>query len=59
MPKFILETRKITHYSVTIEADSEEAAQAQIDEWVSDDFEEFTSHVEWLDGEIMEEEVGA
>lgn len=57
MPKFVLETRRITHYSVKIEADSIEAAEAQIQEWVSDDFEEFTSHVEWLDGEIMEEEV--
>ena len=55
MSKYVLETRRITHYTVVIEADSEEAAQAQVDEWVSDDFEEFTSHVEWLDGEWEEE----
>jgi hypothetical protein len=57
MATFILETRRITHYTVKIEAESAEAAEAQIADWISDDFEPFVSHVEWLDGEIMEEGV--
>jgi hypothetical protein len=61
MPKFSLETRKITYYTVVIEADSIEAAEAQVAEWVSDDFEEFeNSGTEWIDAEWEQvEEVGA
>ena len=52
MPKYSLETRKITYYTVIIEADSIEAAEAQVREWVSDDFEPLeNSGTEWIDGE--------
>jgi len=56
MPKFILETRRITHYTVVIEADTIEAAEAEVEQWVADDFEKFESGCEWLDGVWQEDE---
>ena len=57
MSRFVLETRRVTHYTVTVEANSIEEAEEMVKDWVSDDFEEFPSSTEWIDGEFVEEEV--
>jgi len=60
MPKYQFDTTHKVTYLVTIEADSEEEAKAEISEWISDDFEdEDNSWViqlsnEWIDGEMIE-----
>ena len=60
MPKYQFDTTHKVTYLVTIEADDEEAARAEIDGWIADDFEDednpFVVELsnEWKDGEMVE-----
>ncbi len=60
MPKYQFDTTHKITYLVTIEADSEEDAMAEIAEWISDDFEDENNDWvvqlsnEWMDGEMIE-----
>lgn len=54
MPKYTLDTKSIKHYTVTIEADSIEEAEAEVREWIADDFEPYETGAEWQDEEWQE-----
>jgi hypothetical protein len=60
MPKYQFDTTHKITYLVTIEAEDEEAARAEISDWIADDFEDednpFVVELsnEWTDGEMIE-----
>lgn len=56
MPKYQLETKSIKYYTVTIEADSIEDAEAELRDWIADDFEDYETFGVWEDGEWVEVE---
>jgi hypothetical protein len=47
MPKFHVEAMRTIFYSLKIEAEDIDDAQAQIDEWDSDDFELYAHTGSW------------
>lgn len=55
MPKFRLDTKKITYYTVVIEAETLEQAEAEVAEWSEVEFEPHANaYAEWVDGEWEE-----
>ena len=47
MGKYNIMARRVTDYSVIVEANSEEEALAQVDDWIADDFEDFAIDGLW------------
>jgi hypothetical protein len=47
MAKFIVEAVKTEWFEVEIEAEDEVDAYAQLDDWISDDFEDFSVNAQW------------
>lgn len=47
MAKFIVEAIRTIWYEVEIEAEDEVGAYAELDEWISDDFEDFETNGSW------------
>jgi hypothetical protein len=57
MPKFIVEAIKTEWFEVEIEAEDEVSAYAELDEWISDDFEDYSVNAQWEFGIIESPEV--
>ena len=55
MTKFKIEAKRTSWYEVEVEAEDEASAYAQLDNWISDDFEEFETGGLW-EFEVIEEE---
>ena len=55
MPKFIIEATRTHWYTVEVEAEDEDAAYHELDDWISDDFEPYETNAQW-DFEITEME---
>jgi hypothetical protein len=55
MTKFKIEAKSTKWFEVEVEAEDELSAYAQLDDWISDDFEEFETGGVW-EFEIIEEE---
>lgn len=55
MTKFKIEAKSTKWFEVEVEAEDEVSAYAQLDGWISDDFEEFETGGLW-EFEIIEEE---
>jgi hypothetical protein len=55
MPKFKIEAKSTKWFEVEVEAEDELSAYAQLDDWISDDFEEFETGGVW-EFETIEEE---
>lgn len=47
MAKFIVEAVKTEWFEVEIEAGDEVDAYTQLDDWISDDFEDFSVNAQW------------
>ena len=55
MPKFIIEATRTHWYTVEVEAEDEDAAYHELDDWISDDFEPYETNAQW-DFDITEME---
>jgi len=47
MPKYIIEATRTHWYSVEVDAVDELSAYAELDDWISDDFEPFETNAQW------------
>jgi hypothetical protein len=47
MPKYKIEALRKTWYEVTVEAEDEVSAYAELDDWIADDFEDFETNGSW------------
>lgn len=54
MPKFRIEAQRSHWYVVEIEATDEDAALAELDDWIADDFEPYETKAQW-DIEVIED----
>jgi hypothetical protein len=55
MRKYLITATVRTEYLVPVEAESEDAAYASLDDWILDDFDPYKNHAEW-DFEIQDNE---
>ena len=56
MNKYIIEATRTIWYEVEVEADDEVSAYAELDDWISDDFENFETAGQWEFNIIEKEE---
>lgn len=54
MPKYIIEATRTHWYSVEVDAVDELSAYAELDDWISDDFEDFETNAQW-EFEVVED----
>ena len=55
MPKYLVTAYRIAEYQVEVEAENERSALESLDNWVSDDFEDYEVQVEWtLEADLNE-----
>jgi hypothetical protein len=47
MKEFTIKATRTVYYELTVHADNEESAYAQLDGWISDDFEQHQVTAEW------------
>ena len=47
MPKYTIEAKSTKWFEVEVEAEDELSAYAKLDDWISDDFEEFETGGVW------------
>ena len=47
MPKFEIEATLTKRYRIAVDAENSSEAIAQLDDWISDDFEEYEIGAEW------------
>jgi hypothetical protein len=47
MPKYKIQATRTQWYEIEVEASDEEAAYHELDDWVSDDFEDFQVNAQW------------
>jgi hypothetical protein len=56
MPKYTIEAISTKWFEVEVEAEDELSAYAKLDDWISDDFEEFETGGQWEFNVIEPEE---
>jgi hypothetical protein len=59
MAKFKIEATRTIWYEVEVEAEDEVSAYAELDDWISDDFEDFETTGQWEFNIIEQEEENA
>lgn len=47
MPKYAIYATRTNWYKVEVEATNKDQAYKQVEDWVSDDFEDYQTHAEW------------
>lgn len=55
MPKYTIEAVRTHWYEVEVEAPDELSAYAELDDWISDDFEPFETGATWEFNAIIKE----
>lgn len=55
MPKFVVMATLEKEFAIHLEADNEQEALQQLDDWIADDFDDFVINSKW-DFDVLENE---